>query len=138
MKIRIGYVSNSSSSSFILDGEKYTVEQVTKIIELGLQIEKVVNDACEYKTRSIDKICTVREVANCDSFIQDMKEFYCYDDNNESDSTYAADFRHESKYIKDGLGNKKCIIVDSVGDNSIPWRIQEILESIAAHRQHWG
>lgn len=141
MRVRTGFVSNSSSSSFILDGEKYDRQFLESLIRQSLKIDGLINKKQGYSVSSegydLKKVCKIRTEPDCESFIQEMSEFYMPGGSRKYQS-FVDSFTSESNYIRNSLGTKKCIIVDSVGDNSIPWRTQEILESIAVHRQHWG
>jgi hypothetical protein len=146
MKARTGFVSNSSSSSFIIDADRYTVDQVKKVIELGLEAEKVIGEYAKYDREHVlvlDQICTIKVADNCEDFLRQMREFYCVGINpkkkpTEWEKEMRETYAQESRSIKATLENRKCIVVDSTRDNSIPYRIQETLSSLAAHRQHWG
>jgi len=121
MKSRSGFVSNSSSTSFLIDGSKYSVDHITRYIKALLDAENIVSE----EQLSMDDICTVFE-CNADDFLKECARFDHWG-------------RKEDQYIhKDSGKYGKCVQVDSTGDNSIPWSIQEALENIAILRQHWG
>ena len=122
MKIRSGFVSNSSSSSFILDGTKYTEFQIREIIEKMLEV-MVITDPDEPKIKSVDDICSIYKQDSAKPFIAEVKSF---------------SYRDETKYLEEITKGKPVIIVDSTSDNSISWPIQRFLEGIAFLRQHWG
>jgi hypothetical protein len=141
MKIRTGFVSNSSSSSFIIDGDEYSVDQIRKIIELGIKIEEVVGEYRKYvpdrKLPTLKQTCRISEAPNCDKFIRRIEKYQGIGTEFETPEMREA-CKEETMYTRNRMGRRKCIIVDSVRDNSIPWRIQEVLETIAVHRTHFG
>lgn len=122
MKTRAGFVSNSSSSSFLLDGSEYSVDTIIRYIQALLDAENIVSN----NVVSIDDICTV-SLCNADDFFRECGSFYHEFDRGEEEYVH----RLSGKY-------GECVRVDSTGDNSIPWPIQESLENIAIKRQHWG
>jgi hypothetical protein len=124
MKVRDGFVSNSSSSSFILDGTKYTQRKLKHIIEHLLQATILVDETTPI---TADEICTIHEEKDGLRFLAEMKEF----------NSYGEDSIHE-EYYNDEQYKKPVIIIDSISSNSIPWPVQEFLEGIAIKRQHWG
>jgi hypothetical protein len=113
LKNRIGFVSNSSSTSFVIDARKYPHEKIKNYIEKLLEAE---NDL-EGESYTLDDICMIVDGASIDIF------------NNQLDGYF-----HSSPIEHDG----PIVLVESRGDNSIPWSIQEALENIALRRQHWG
>lgn len=121
MKTRAGFVSNSSSSSFLIDGSKFTVEKIREYIKALIDAENIVSN----EEMVMDDICSVFE-CNADDFLRQCVEF-SGNWNGRKDVVH----RDTGKY-------GKCVQVDSTGDNSIPWSIQEALENIAILRQHWG
>jgi uncharacterized protein (UPF0179 family) len=120
MKSRLGFVSNSSSSSFILDGTKYPVEKVEAYIKNLLDAE----NALEGSNFTVESICKVYSQSSPKKFIKRTKDFYSHFDS------------HAAPDLDDIKG--EVTIVDSTCDNSIPWPIQHALENIAYSRQHWG
>ena len=68
-------------------------------------------------------ICTVYKQRG-DQFFKSVLEYY-------NPSAYILEKYNKYKDIE-------CIVVDSTRDNSIPWEIQDALESISIMRQHWG
>jgi hypothetical protein len=127
MKIRSGFVSNSSSSSFILDGTKYNEDKIRKIIFHMLEALHIADPNESY---TVDEICEIHERASGLEFLRQIESFY------ESIGQDAYD--DELKFMSRAPFDKPCVIVDSTNDNSIPWPIQEFLEDIAIKRQHWG
>lgn len=113
MKIRSGFVSNSSSSSFIIAQKKYSLETIKNYISKLLEAENFI----EKTNLSLDDICKVYEE----------------DSVNQLNSMIDKYWKEDHIYFEG-----KIIVVDSTGDNSIPWSIQEALENIAIQRQHWG
>jgi len=118
MKIRNGFVSNSSSSSFLIDATKYSKEKVTEYIESLL----VAHNIIENTDLSLEDICFINNTSGS-VFFKEVAEFYSAN----KDLVH----RDADKY-------PDCIVVDSTSDNSIPWNIQDALERIAIKRQHWG
>ena len=115
MKIRNGFVSNSSSSSFLIDNTKYSIDRVRQYIDSLVEAYNVINT--DHITT--DDICVISEV--------NRRDFY-----------NRVDQFHGNTAKKDNKDTTKGILVDSTSDNSIPWDIQERLEEIAIIRQHWG
>jgi hypothetical protein len=88
MKIRTGFISNSSSSSFLIDATKYPKHKIEQYIKALLEAEDII-------------------------------------DGNATMQMYKTSFPG------------KVVEVHSIGDNSIPWPIQDALERIG-RRDHWG
>jgi hypothetical protein len=130
-KIRNGFVSNSSSSSFIINAEKYSKEQILKYIEATIEAQKIVEDDEEYWGRSIDEMLDMHEEENCDRFVESALEYH----NMFHERTFK-ELAEQKKWYKDQFPGK-VIVVDSQSDNSIPWVVQEALEYIG-RREHWG
>lgn len=118
MKIRNGFVSNSSSSSFIIDADKYTISQIKEVIRKLVE----TNNLLEKDTITLNEICKISE-AKISDFYDEVQDFY---------GKY-----HKNEYYPKNDSDKG-IRVDSTYDNSIPWFIQNALENIALYRAHWG
>lgn len=117
MKIRNGFVSNSSSSSFILDGNKYSVEIIGEYISKLLEAENLI----QHSDKKVDDICTIKKYNYVEDYYKD---------------SYIEDY--EEYGYKRVVCDCPVIVVDSVRDNSIPWAVQSPLEDIALKRHHWG
>lgn len=122
MKRRQGFISNSSSTSFYINGSKYSKQLVEETIKDLLNIVNKINP--EYQ-EDFDDCITIYE----DVTLEDMKrEFKSYHDVDK-----------DMKYLIELLGKDNIIQVNSTYDNSIPYTIQAFLEdSFNAYRQHWG
>lgn len=113
MKNRIGFVSNSSSTSFVIDARKYSSVKIKSYIEALINAENEL----EGESYTLDDICQIIDGASIDIFNSQLDGYF-----------------HNSKIEHDG----PIVLVESTRDNSIPWSIQEALENIALRRQHWG
>jgi len=122
MKVRDGFVSNSSSSSFIINAEEYSEEKVRLFIEKLIEAYSVINTNKNREVNNVDDICSIYESTGA-AFDAKIKDYCSYCTNEPS-----------IKYCD----YKKVIRVDSVGDNSIPWIISNAIDGIAITRQHWG
>jgi hypothetical protein len=118
MKARNGFVSNSSSTSFIIDASKYSLEKVTNYVQKLLDAQNEINDTAT----TLAEICFIEKNDSIKEINKQIKEYYFCD-------------KSQSSII---IHNGPVVIVGSVDDNSIPWTIQEGLEHIAIRRQHWG
>ncbi len=125
MKIRNGFVSNSSSSSFLIPTENISEDMIRGLIIKLVEIENLVNKS----NLTIDDICTV--YTNNDAsyiFVNRMETAQKYN---------LLDTYTEASACYNKYKNKSCIVVDSTGDNSIPWSIQDYLENLG-ERFHWS
>ena len=125
MKIRNGFVSNSSSSSFLINARDYNVEDIKYYIEKLLDAENFIRKS----DISIDDICNIKYI-NSVEYIFD--EAFKYEHN-----SYLG--KDHQRYIKRKSENypRGAILVDSISDNSIPWHIQDSLHNIG-EGFHWG
>jgi hypothetical protein len=129
MKIRQGFVSNSSSTSFYIDASKYSCTKVKETIKLALDLVDFCHDS---SSSNIDSICTVHETKDIEGIKTQIRQHYAPLDDSLFDDDNLA-HRHQVKLPK------KVVVVDSTDDNSIPFSIQEFLENeLGATRQHWG
>jgi hypothetical protein len=123
MKHRKGFVSNSSSDSFLLVSTK-SAEQFKEWLQKVYTVVEEVDD-------NIDNILTIYEIdkKGAEAFNKEITDY--------------SSLRRNGNYINNiieasGETGHKIIRVDSTQDNSIPWSIQELLEKKGAFRQHWG
>jgi len=129
MKVRNGFVSNSSSSSFIINANDFSKEKITKYIQLLLNAENFLFD----NTKILDDICTIYHLKDLTSFWSEYFDFNYHNNNDISKDDFIKNKLNESKKLyPNGV-----IYIDSVYDNSIPWFVQEALENLGT-RYHWG
>jgi len=116
MKVRNGFVSNSSSSSFVLSPTEYTIEQVKNIVETA--VENYLKDISEFEYRSEE------ETRNSYKIFVLTEELY-------------DDFKHIDFFSNKAevLGS---IVVDCVADNSIPSEILDELEYTQGWLRHYS
>jgi hypothetical protein len=121
-KIRQGFVSNSSSTSFYINGNKFTQDKVELAVIILLELDANINSLGS--PLSIEDVCYIstKSKENLQSELGVTSKYY-------------------GRGIIDRLNEfpKDVIVVDSCGSNSISWEIQEYLEQkFNALRQHWG
>jgi hypothetical protein len=125
MKIRRGFVSNSSSSSFVIASKK-NIKELEKVLRAIFLYLQTVEDTY-WADKDFDdciKITTVGE--------SNFKE--CFSDYFGNIKEQTIWFDGEEKEITDDM-----IYIDSKFDNSIPWAIQGFLENIdGIKKYHWG
>ena len=134
MKIRLGFVSNSSSTSFYFEPDKVSIEEVRRIVENFL-------GTSEYRGT-----CSIYETDDTSEIIKDLASYNAPWVHSGGDSQLTWDqaeikrknlcLVEERKIVK--TFPRRIIIVDSFGDNTIPGELQDLLEDIAFWRQHWG
>lgn len=117
MKIRTGFVSNSSSSSFIINASEFSLDKIKNFIEELVSAYNELKD----ENYSVDSICTIYE-SNVEEFNKLIKR---------------RGYEDYSGYVCED-GATKVIRIDSTHDNSIPYLIDSALDSICIRRQHWG
>lgn len=125
MKYRNGFVSNSSSSSFIIT--KFSEEEVKTYIEKLIESLNVVS---EEKT-SVDDILYTYTIDDADEHRLEHYNWGCWDDQNKLTIKQYKNMNERKNIVE------KAVVVQSTSDNSIPWFIQEALENIG-ERFHWG
>lgn len=78
-------------------------------------------------------ICEIYETEDVQGIKERQKEFY------QPYGRWSAEDTRRMEALEREKWPSKIVVVDSVDDNSIPWSIQEFLESgLNARRQHWG
>lgn len=127
MKTRQGFVSNSSSSSFICMKDGMTVERATEIMDTLVDMYKVINDRSEYPFTSDDYKISIAD----DEWLEEMEGWFeCYRDG-------------YNYYLGEGLKDpqkfKGKIIIDSTCDNTIPYVLFDLMEqTFETKRLHLG
>ena len=152
MKIRLGFVSNSSSDSYLiattvkLKDFKIWLEGIFKAYTAPLDQADMETVSDGFFEKSFDDAMTVSE-GNPKEFRKSVKEFY--------GSSYSQYSRYEEhmdeieRMEKDAKelaeSNKQkgvvhFIRIDSTTDNSIPYGVQQAIEDRFFHhiRMHWG
>ena len=131
MKIRKGFVSNSSSSSFILDyysdkDKIITLEKVKELLNKLVEVEQIFNPKIKFE-----------DIFNLKFDAESMCVGNKNDDIIERRTKWEDDFDTNDK-----TDFKKCegkIIINSADDNSIPYWMKEFLEDkLNAKYWHWG
>ena len=129
MKIRQGFVSNSSSTSFYIDASKFPLQKVEEIMERLVDITNSLDNSDD----TMASICEIYETEDVQGIKERQKEFY------RPYGRWGAEDTRHMEAIERERWPSKIVVIDSVDDNSIPWSIQEFLESgLNARRQHWG
>ncbi len=118
MKTRLGFVSNSSSTSFLVLG--MNTKKVYKLLQKI--IDDYNKDNGEVKLESI--LSVKKNTKEIKKEMREMQEIYG---------------------ITDAVIENTKVIIDSIDSNSIPWEIQEAIpnefyrrEGVTVERQHWG
>lgn len=127
MKIRSGFVSNSSSSSFIITG--HSIDELKEYIKLALHANNFLNK----ENDTIDEILTIEETDDINKEKHRYYNYYNYDYKNPDKEISFKQYKKENNITKKEPG----VIIASTGDNSIPWPIQKALENLG-QRIHWG
>lgn len=118
MKLRKGFVSNSSSSSFVID-PKY----VTKGLD---DIQKKLEMLLDFYNKFHGKSLKFEDVFE--------EPFVLYEENYDLSNQFAG---NSSEW--DIRAPKGSVIINSTGDNSIPWEIMQWIEwGMLATRYHLG
>ena len=128
MKIRQGFVSNSSSTSFYIDSHRHSLDKVGCILDTLIDAYNLARG----ENNTISSFCEVSE-SDKESVKSRIKEFYSY--------VKGEEYINHLKWIENDFKDfsNKVITIDSIDDNSIPYAIQGFLENaLNARRQHWG
>lgn len=124
MKKRYGYVSNSSSSSFVVyayQDDDITMTRVERIIDRVISAYNILKEDTLKKDN-------VLEISVVDIQLAKKKVEYMEID--------GAISKEQKKWVKDCIGK---IVIHSVDDNSIPYVMQEMIESeLYTDMWHWG
>jgi hypothetical protein len=142
MKIRKGFISNSSSTSFVIDywtedkkkrkSKRKSISEVRKTLDRIVRAYNIINQTRAQKIRMFKIGYVTDEIikARCDYERE-------YDYNKKGDWVRMPLSAQQRKQIQSQKGK---IIINSVKDNSIPYQIQEIIEMVFSHfeRWHWG
>ena len=124
MKIRQGFVSNSSSSSFIINYDNKCAQEFT--IE---QIEDILLDMIKIHNKIENSNLTFNDVF-------DDAHIICYDEI-ERKIEYEIDNRSRNRTNPEKIKNK--IIINSADENSVPHSIIDFMENaLDAKYWHWG
>jgi hypothetical protein len=122
MKTRRGFVSNSSSSSFIIKNRK--AKKIRAYIKKLIDADNELNN----NNLDIDNICTIIELNDVN--------IHSYSYYNWCNYRNEISFE-EYKKLKSIRKEEPGVLIESKNDNSIPWPIQEALQHIG-QRFHWG
>lgn len=114
MKIRNGFVSNSSSSSFVLYGIEVSTEQLHKLMIERLGEEKaneLLEDGCYYTIA--DEVFNEEE--NFEIIYTDIGIFFGRDPFNVGDNETGKEFRDKvEKFAKEVFGEDECFEINEV------------------------
>jgi hypothetical protein len=128
MKIRTGFISNSSSSSFLIDATKYSKHKIEQYIKALLEAEDIINGNANI---FINDVCTIIENPSAEKYLSEVLAYRTYPKKPTSNEISATMQMYKTSFPG------KVVEVHSIGDNSIPWPIQDALERIG-RRDHWG
>lgn len=121
MKCRSNFVSNSSSSSFIISG--ISANDLRLFLERILEAYSIIGKSYG----SVDNILYITEIDDLDE-IRLKNHNHC----NKNKITL-----EQFKLMNKSTEKVSGIEVNSCYDNSIPWAIQDMLSEIG-ERFHWG
>lgn len=131
MKVRLGFVSNSSSEAFICKTDK-TPFQIEVELHLLVEAHNQMNDF----SRKFEDVFRKPFVAKEKEEILDSYLSYYRKDKKDGMVFDASDFYDMQDYSEDYEGK---VIIYSAGDNTIPYSLFEIIEeAYNATRLHLG
>lgn len=127
MKTRNGFISNSSSSSFIVDSDFDDEAEVVRIMELILYAYNAIFNGSLSTNVSTDQ-------SDAPNVCGGVYKVYRFDVNNDSNLRYTI----ESEGIHGADEYQNRIVIESVDDNSIPYEIFSIIEYRFNARRYYG
>ena len=137
MKYRSGFISNSSSTSFVISmyappEKKKTKKEIIPILEKIIEAYNVL----EGKNIKYQEILEIDIVD--DKIIEEMIEFKKEYEYNEETGDYEA--KVLSAHIVESIKRSKgSVILNSNDENTIPHIVQELIEiKLWVKRFHWG
>jgi hypothetical protein len=117
MKLRAGFVSNSSSGSFIFPKEM-SVERVKEVLKKTEDFLSDVNG--EKVVHGLEKIRIFTDKTSKGRYWDTIESIHDY-------------YKHTDP--KDYFG---CVIADTIKDNSCPYEVRVILEQLGVRYFHYG
>ena len=121
-KIRNGFVSNSSSSSFIINADKYDEDRIRNFIQALIDAHNIMRDESKGELRMED-VCEIYTSASIKAFAERIVDCDWYNLKGLEKNKRIEQIVEE---LKPDFPND-VVIIDSVGENSIPYSMQEEL-----------